>query len=430
MGRSLLGNLKWLHENRAYRLLLYPSVVRNYLLYQKEMAEKPDIMRSSPPGVEIELTNKCNLACTQCLRSLGLKPYKLGSMDMEDFKKALDQFPYVMHLSLNGFGEPLMAPILWEAVEYAHKVRPWCKILMYTNGMLLTEDNIQKALDSHVTELNVSLDGGTLDTYKKVRRGGKLDVIAENIKKFYEMRKASGKKFPRMGLNFVMLNDNEGELPAFIELGAELGVDYINCITYATYDWGFQNRRTLESYRAELTEAKKALAKTGLECRYFPEWDPAWLKPDRPFMCNFFWGEEFRVSFNGHITLGCCTPFGESYSYGNLFDTPVSQIWNNEKFRANRAAAREGKTTNAVCAGCDKFAREFFDERKGPREQILSVEELLSSTDTLAVIRKERLADRAAANANFTEALAHAHGAGIGEVSKPAQEERSDLVGA
>ncbi|HEX5322833.1 MAG TPA: hypothetical protein VFW40_03545, partial [Capsulimonadaceae bacterium] len=83
MGRSLLGHLKWLHENRAYRLLLHPKVVRNYLLYQKEMVEKPDIMRSHPPGVEIELTNKCNLACTQCLRSLGLKPYKLGSMDID-----------------------------------------------------------------------------------------------------------------------------------------------------------------------------------------------------------------------------------------------------------------------------------------------------------------------------------------------------------
>lgn len=430
MGRSLLGHLRWLNENRAYRLLLYPKVVQNYLLYQKEMAEKPDIMRSHPPGVEIELTNRCNLACTQCLRSLGLKPYKLGNLDMEGFKTLLDQFPHVMHLSLNGFGEPLMSPILWEAVEYAHEVRPWCKILMYTNGMLLDEANIRKALDSHVTELNVSLDGGTGETYKNVRRGGKLDVICENIANFLKMRKAAGKKFPRMGLNFVMLNDNEGELPAFIALASALGVDYVNCVTYATYDWGFQNRRTLENYRAELTEAKKVLARTGLACRYFPEWDPAWLKPDRPFMCNFFWGEEFRVSFNGHVTLGCCTPFGESYSYGNLFDTRFAEIWNNEKFQANRRAAREGKTTNAVCAGCDKFAREFFDERKGPREQILSVEDLLASTDTLAVLRKERLADRAAANANYAQALAHKAGAGIGEVSAPAKDEEADLVGA
>lgn len=440
MGRSLLGQLKsgsrtlarsakWLHENRAYRLLLHPKVVQNYLLYQKEMAEKPDIMRSHPPGIEIELTNRCNLACTQCLRSLGLKPYKLGNLDMEGFKKLLDQFPYVMHLSLNGFGEPLMSPILWEAVEYAHKVRPWCKILMYSNGMLLDEANIKKALASHVTELNVSLDGGTLETYKQVRRGGKLDVIAENIKNFYKMRKAAGKQFPRMGLNFVMLNDNEGDLPAFIELGAELGVDYINCITYATYDWGFQNRRTLESYQAELTEAKKALERTGLACRYFPEWDPAWLKPDRPFMCNFFWGEEFRVSFSGHVTLGCCTPFGESYSYGNVFETPFAEVWNNEKFQENRRAAREGKTTNTLCAGCDKFAKEFFNERKGPREQILSVEDLLSSTDTLAVLRKERLADRAAANANYAEAMARAGGSG--KAAAPAEDKQEEeLVGA
>ncbi len=408
MARSILGHLKWLHENDAWNLLAHPKVIQNYLLYQKEMAEKPDVMRSQVPAVEIELTNKCNLACTQCLRSLGLKPYKLGSLDMDGFKTLLAQFPYIMHLSLNGFGEPLMAPILWEAIEYAHRERPWCKILMYSNGMYLTEDNIRKALNSHCTELNVSLDGGTAETYKNVRRGGKLDVISENIKLFFKMRKESGKRFPRLGLNFVMLNDNEGELPAFIQLGADLGVDYINCITYATYDWGFQNRRSIENYRAELTEAKKILEKTGLACRYFPEWDPEWLKPGRKFSCNFFWGEEFRVSFSGHVTLGCCTPFQESYNYGNLFETPFNEMWNNSKFLENRRAARDGKTANPVCAACDKFALEFFNEKTGPREQILSVEDLLSSTDELATLRKPARVDRAMHNVNYTQALAKA----------------------
>jgi len=387
MARSLIDHLRWLHENREYRLLLYPRVVANYLLYQREMAQKPDVMRSHPPGVEIELTNRCNLACTQCLRSLGLKPYKLGNLDMEGFKTLLDQFPYVMHLSLNGFGEPFMAPILWEAVEHTHKVRPWCKILIYTNGMLLHEENIKKALASHLTEMNVSLDGGTIDTYRRVRRGGKLDVICENIRNFLRLRNESGKRFPRMGLNFVMLNDNEGELPAFIELAHELGVDYVNCVTYATYDWGFQNRRSLENYRAELTEAKKVLERTGMPCRYFPEWDPEWLKPDRPFSCNFFWGEEFRVTYSGDVTLGCCTPFKEQFSYANLFKQPFKDVWNNETFREIRAASREGRTTNRVCASCDNFARHFFDERGPGTERLISVEDLLASTEALAVLR-------------------------------------------
>ena len=146
------------------------------------------------------------------------------------------------------------------------------------------------------------------------------------------------------------------------------------------------------------------LEKTGLECRYFPEWDPEWLKKDRKFMCNFFWGEEFRVTYSGHITLGCCTPFQESYSYGNLFETPLSEIWNNDEFQKNRRLAREGKTGNPLCAACDKFAREFFDPKTGPREQILSVESMLAATDAMATLRKSSRVERAAANAQFHEA--------------------------
>jgi len=263
-----------------------------------------------------------------------------------------------------------MAPILWDAVEYAHRVRPWCKILIYSNGMYLTEDTIRKALKSRLTELNVSLDGGTVDIYKKVRRGGNLDLISENIKLFLKLRRESGKRFPRLGLNFVMVNDNEGDLPAFIQLAADLGVDYINCVTYATYDWGFRNSRTLENYRKELAEAKEVLDRTGLEGRYFQEWNSEWLKKDRKFGCNFFWGEEFRVSFSGYVTLGCCAPFPETYSYGNLFEQSFKEIWNCDKIRLNRRMANEGQIANSVCEACDTYAREFFDKNTDDTNEV------------------------------------------------------------
>jgi MoaA/NifB/PqqE/SkfB family radical SAM enzyme len=62
-------------------------------------------MKSQPIGVEIELATRCNLACVQCLRSQGLKPYQLGDMWSETYKEVLAQFPYLLNLSLNGFGE-------------------------------------------------------------------------------------------------------------------------------------------------------------------------------------------------------------------------------------------------------------------------------------------------------------------------------------
>jgi len=390
MAKSLIRALRWMHENDNWRLLRYPAVMANTVGWQRETARQPEVMAFDPPGVEIELTNRCNLACTQCLRSLGLRPYKLGSLDMPGFTNLLDQFPHVLHLSLNGFGEPLMSPILWDAIRHVGKVRPWCKVLIYTNGMLLGDDMIREALRSGLTELNVSLDAGTGEIYRKVRRGGDWDRVIGNIRRFLQLRRESGSRFPRMGLNYVMLNDNEGDLPSFIELAADLGVDYVNCVTYATYDWGFRNRRTLSSYRAELVAAGAALQRTNMTCRSFPEWDPQWLDPQRKFSCGFYWGEEFRVSWTGDITLGCCTPFAEQYSYGNLFETPFRDIWNNERFRRNRLASREGNPPNPVCGSCDRFARSFFDTESASPVDLVTVEDLLASTERLAVLRRDR----------------------------------------
>ena len=80
MLESVFNNYRKLKENGTFNVLLRPGVLSNYLAFQKEMAAAPIIMTSTPPGVEIELTNRCNLACIQCLRSRGLKPYALGKM--------------------------------------------------------------------------------------------------------------------------------------------------------------------------------------------------------------------------------------------------------------------------------------------------------------------------------------------------------------
>ena len=172
----MMDKVNKLHENGAFNLLLHPKVVRNHLLYEKELKERPIVMRSHPSGIEIEMTNRCNLACIQCLRSLGLKPYKLGDMDPDDYRKILAQFPYALNISLNGFGEPMMYRHFFEIVAYTRKERPWAKIGIYSNGMLIDEEKAYKLMDCGLTELNISIDAARPETYRRVRRGGRLEA--------------------------------------------------------------------------------------------------------------------------------------------------------------------------------------------------------------------------------------------------------------
>ena len=357
---KVLDNYRKMQENGSFNILLHPKVLANYRLWHKEQEELPNIMHSHPIGIEIEMTNRCNLACIQCLRSLGLKPYKLGDMDFENYKKILAQFPNVMNLSLNGFGEPMMYKHFFEVVAHSRKERPWCKIGIYTNGMLIDEEKAYKLMNCGLTELNISIDAAFPDTYRRVRRGGKLDILHNNIRTLMRVKQETRARFPMIGLNYVMLNENEGELVPFVEQAADFGVDFINCITYAGYDWGFKNKRTPESYRKEIDSAKKRMDELGVRCKTFPSDDLSWSDPQRPFFCPFFWGDNFRVTYNGDITLGCCTPFKETYSYGNVLQAPFSEIWNNEFYQKNREMARNRIAPNNTCASCDAFSKSFF----------------------------------------------------------------------
>lgn len=90
--------------------------------------------------------------------------------------------------------------------------------------------------------------------------------------------------------------------------------------------------------------------------------------------------------------MGCCTPFAEQYSYGNLFETPFRDIWNNDRFRGNRVQSAQGKPPTQACGSCDRFARKFFDLDSAPPADLVTADDLLASTVRLAVLRRDRKA--------------------------------------
>lgn len=377
MGLSdAIDKLKRASENGALNILLHPRVVHNYAVYECEQREKPIVMRSQPVGVEIELTNRCNLACVQCLRSTGLKPYKLGDIDPDNYKAMLAQFPYAVNVSLNGFGEPMMYPGFFDIVAYTRKVRPWAKIGIYSNGMLIDAEKTDRLVGCGLTELNISIDAALPDTYRRVRRGGKLEVVHENIRRLMRAKRESRSRFPMVGINFVMVNDNEGELVPFVEQAADLGVDFINCISWAAYDWGFKNRRSPDSYLRELEAGRKRISEIGVRCKSFPEISASWADPDRPFDCDFFWGNNFRVTFGGDITLGCCTPFRETFTYGNILEKPLQEIWNGPLFQRNRRMAKEHVAPTKTCASCANFCKRFFASADADDSSVVSSPEM------------------------------------------------------
>jgi MoaA/NifB/PqqE/SkfB family radical SAM enzyme len=122
------------------------------------------------------------------------------------------------HLHLNGVGEPLMAGPFWEIIDRLKgKKRPL--VQFSTNGLLLTQENVDRLARAPMGLIMISLDAATPETYQDIR-GGNFATALAGIQRLVA-------RFPRdtdIAMTFVLMRRNIEEASAFVELAARLGV--------------------------------------------------------------------------------------------------------------------------------------------------------------------------------------------------------------
>jgi MoaA/NifB/PqqE/SkfB family radical SAM enzyme len=175
--------------------------------------------------VYIEPTSKCNLSCKTCIRNVWEE--KMGRMTSATFTrilKGIGEFDHRPSIFLGGFGEPLSHPHIVDMVAQAKQVSS--KVELITNGMLLNEKISVGLIDAGLDTLWVSVDGAKPESYADVRIGAALPEIFENIKQYrhqYILRKWVD---PDIGLAFVAMKRNIGDLPLLLKMSTKLGISH------------------------------------------------------------------------------------------------------------------------------------------------------------------------------------------------------------
>lgn len=122
-------------------------------------------------------------------------------------------------IQFEGGGEPLLNKYTLDALHLANELG--IKTAMSTNGRLLTP-----AVAAAVDYLRVSLNAGTAEQHYKTNHAGAgagdFDTIVENV------RRAVPHKRQDISLAFVVDADNYRDIPAFVDLAADLGVDFVH----------------------------------------------------------------------------------------------------------------------------------------------------------------------------------------------------------
>lgn len=101
--------------------------------------------------VYIEITNRCNLACSFCIKN----QREVKSMSLYEFEHILKQIkPYTDYIYLHVLGEPLLHKNISDIFLLCHKYE--MNINLTTNGTLL-KDKLSVLLNGKIRQVNISL---------------------------------------------------------------------------------------------------------------------------------------------------------------------------------------------------------------------------------------------------------------------------------
>ena len=173
-----------------------------------------------PIQLDFELNASCNLRCPMCPISVE-SPKGKGKNTWFDFDFYKDLIDFSVKkgtraIKLNYINEPLIRGDFVKFIDYAKK-KGILDIYFSTNGILLKKKISEELIKSGLTRLQVSIDAITQQTYEKVRPGGLLKTVIENLENFFIAKEHLKSVTPLVRVNFVKTNLNEHELEEFID---------------------------------------------------------------------------------------------------------------------------------------------------------------------------------------------------------------------
>src|ERR1700739_1761788 len=189
--------------------------------YFENVEADREIPEHEPVCLYLKTTNRCNLLCTTCPRTYAeLEPP--ADMSWKLFTSIVDQIPHLHRAVLHGVGEPMLVANLPRMVRYLKDRGAY--VLFNTNGTVLSERHGRALIDAGLDELRVSLDASNRESFKAIRGRDYFGRILRNVRAFRELQEREGHTTPRVSIWLTGLKETVEQLPAFVQVAAELGV--------------------------------------------------------------------------------------------------------------------------------------------------------------------------------------------------------------
>lgn len=323
-GESLPHRLRlFLSKNQN----LTPRRLLNFALNHFEMKIGRTRLLSRPYKLCIDVSNKCNLTCPFCPTGRREHGRGKGNISYETFASILDELaPYALTLELFNWGEAFFNPELPRLIDYAHRKR---LVTMISSNLSFTlkEDYIRSVIRGGLTYLTASVDGADQKSYEVYRRGGKFDLVMQNLRTFVRLKREMKSEFPRICWQYLIFAHNEDRVDEARRLAHDIGLDSFSAAggLYDDPSWAPQGDYSFD-YLA--------------------------MHPNR---CSWLW-QKAVFHWDGGMA-SCCMGFYKHDDFAEWQPGTFGRLWNNDKFIAARRIWTEPESSlpqGHFCTECDK----------------------------------------------------------------------------
>lgn len=324
-----------------------------------------------PTELQLEVTGACNLACRMCLVRYRPKLGKAeGAMCFHTFKEIVDELPELRKITLQGLGEPLLAPDLFHMIDYA--AGRGVRMGFNTNGTLLTPERSERLVRAGLDWLHVSLDGATAETYEDIRAGSDFERVRRHVLALMDVMRRLRANRPRLSLVFVAMRRNVRELPDAVRLAAEWDVRrlFVQNLSHSFDDTdpagGYRRIREYasgealwaEEDRAEATrifdEARGVASELAVDLR-LPRLEEPTRAPREPGRPGCHWPfESAYVTHDGHVQPCCMVMGSDRAVLGSVTAERFATVWMGDDYVRFREQLLGGDPPE-VCRGCSLY---------------------------------------------------------------------------
>lgn len=174
-------------------------------------------------ALQVEVTSRCTRCCRICPRAELAERWRDGDLSPELWRRLVPDLGLARHVHLQGWGEPLLHPLLPQMVRDAH--RAGCEVGLTTNGDLLAEA-AGWIVAEQVELVTVSVAGAD-QSHHELRDGRPAADTWGAVAALDASRRRLQHCPTRLQVSYLLTRSNAAELAAAVHAADAAGADEI-----------------------------------------------------------------------------------------------------------------------------------------------------------------------------------------------------------